>query len=609
MAGRLMAEGKIEPMILVSPGAGGSLYVNSPVSGNWEDFLVRELVAHIDRTYRTIPRAASRGIAGHSVGGQNAMRLAMWHPDIFSAVYSLSGSLGLVDPYEDAKANALYWQLEASIFAVDIGAAFSPNPNVPAPFIDFPFATVDGEVTLIEEVWDLWTTGHPLGQLPQYLDNLRQLRGIRFDVGLQDHFKSIPPGNRAFAAKLTEAGIDHVFEEYEGDHGDRLASRLEQRVLPFFSEVLDARFSSAYFPRLRWTTPVHVVTSREWPTVLEVAVTLDTPLESSESLRKVIVDLSPLGISTPLTLTPEGVRYTGSTTVNPPLSGQYTLPILAEDGDGGRYFLSAVSLEVFPPGDLPIYGDELAPAWEVVEFRVEETDLDQAGMVYAGSAACSFQVKESFSGWRASFQPEEPFSAFGYETLHLAIHPGDAAASDRQWLQLGAEGGGSINLLSEGLVDLTRQEWQMVEVPVEAFALEGPASGFYLLGKFGGTFYVDDIYLATGTQRPSIPTAVVEEQVAGLPEGFVLRQNYPNPFNGETVIGFVLPTREEVELTVFDLVGQRVTTLVWGTWEVGEHEVRWDGRDEYGRKLASGVYLYLLRAGSRIEGRKLLLLE
>ena len=104
-------------------------------------------------------------------------------------------------------------------------------------------------------------------------------------------------------------------------------------------------------------------------------------------------------------------------------------------------------------------------------------------------------------------------------------------------------------------------------------------------------------------------TAVVEVRDESLPQSFALSQNYPNPFNPETTIRFDLPRSEEINLAVYNLTGQKVVTLVHGLREAGTYTLRWDGRNDEGRELGSGVYLYRLTAGDRAATRKVLLLR
>ena len=75
------------------------------------------------------------------------------------------------------------------------------------------------------------------------------------------------------------------------------------------------------------------------------------------------------------------------------------------------------------------------------------------------------------------------------------------------------------------------------------------------------------------------------------------------------MIRFALPAQGEIELAVYNLAGQRVTTLLQGVRAAGIYAVRWDGRDEGGRSLASGAYLYRLQVDKKVETRKLLLLR
>lgn len=89
-----------------------------------------------------------------------------------------------------------------------------------------------------------------------------------------------------------------------------------------------------------------------------------------------------------------------------------------------------------------------------------------------------------------------------------------------------------------------------------------------------------------------------------IPLKYDLSQNYPNPFNPTTTIRYGLPQRSGVTLSVFNNLGQKISTLVNGTQAAGNHEVRFDGSN-----LASGVYFYRLEAGSFVQTRKLLLLR
>lgn len=110
-------------------------------------------------------------------------------------------------------------------------------------------------------------------------------------------------------------------------------------------------------------------------------------------------------------------------------------------------------------------------------------------------------------------------------------------------------------------------------------------------------------YLLSGA-----PTAVAEPEGTAVPVEVGLEQNYPNPFNGGTAIRYSLARASEVELAVYNLAGQRVATLVQALRPAGEHSVWWDGRGDQGR-LASGAYLYRLRADDQVATRKLMLVQ
>jgi S-formylglutathione hydrolase FrmB len=142
--------GGTRDMILVMPNAftryAGSFYGSSPTTGDWETFVTHELVAYVDSHYRTIPSRGSRGLAGHSMGGYGAFRLAMKYPDVYGAVYALSAcclSPASAQPAAVAKARTI--QTDSDFTKTDFytkvviswAAAWSPAPKAP-PYFDFP---------------------------------------------------------------------------------------------------------------------------------------------------------------------------------------------------------------------------------------------------------------------------------------------------------------------------------------------------------------------------------------------------------------------------------------------------------------------------------------
>ena len=96
---------------------------------------------------------------------------------------------------------------------------------------------------------------------------------------------------------------------------------------------------------------------------------------------------------------------------------------------------------------------------------------------------------------------------------------------------------------------------------------------------------------------------------AALPTGFALGQNYPNPFNPSTIIPYQIPASAHVRLEVFNLLGQRLATLVDGVRSAGAHTVQWDATDAAGRAVGAGVYIYRLSSGGMTESRRMVLVD
>jgi S-formylglutathione hydrolase FrmB len=256
----LIAKGIAAEMIVVVPNGRnaylGSFYTNSPVIGNWEDFIFRDLVKYIDGKYRTLSKPASRGIAGHSMGGYGAFMLAMKHPDVFGAVYSLSPCC--VGMEGDLSAENPNWRAAAKVTTRDIfkkqpesfegfwslamiaaSAAFSPNTQTPPLLVSFPFTEKNGLLVRNDSAYAAFRAKMPLYLIEQYRDNLKKLRGIAIDVGEVDEFTHIRIASAKLSAELSEREIPHFFEIYkDGDHGNKIRERFSSKLIPFFSAVL-----------------------------------------------------------------------------------------------------------------------------------------------------------------------------------------------------------------------------------------------------------------------------------------------------------------------------------------------------------------------------------
>ena len=94
-----------------------------------------------------------------------------------------------------------------------------------------------------------------------------------------------------------------------------------------------------------------------------------------------------------------------------------------------------------------------------------------------------------------------------------------------------------------------------------------------------------------------------------IPDKFALFQNYPNPFNPRTTITFKLPDPSDVHLVIYDLTVRLIKTLTSSWYPAGSHQIQWDGRDDRGNSVASGIYVYRIQAGNYVQSNKMMLLK
>jgi len=238
-------------MIVVLPDSktvhNGSMYSSSVTTGDFENYVARDVVSYIDAHYRTIASRESRGLVGHSMGGYGATRIGTKHADVFGSLYIMSpcclsprgsgggrGAPGGNAPNDEALAAVktpadsakLPFGLRAQLASA---AAWSPNPKNPPLYLDLPIG--DNAQAVLAR----WTANAPLAFIDQYISGLRRYRAVAIDVGDQD-------GLRVDAGKLHDAldqyGIANTFEIYSGTHTSDVAVRFQEHVMPFFSRTL-----------------------------------------------------------------------------------------------------------------------------------------------------------------------------------------------------------------------------------------------------------------------------------------------------------------------------------------------------------------------------------
>ncbi len=251
--GRCMAEGSIPPAVLMWPSCetrlGGSQYLNSPGTGNYEDYLLQELIPQVEQELSApvgelgdglgvaVGDVGNRVIVGKSSGGYGALRLAMRNPGYFRAAGSHCGDMGFDMSHFRGFADALScWHkyggptnflkelpnlnlghLEhAGIEGIAMASCYSPNPDCELG-VELPVDPQTGDIR--HEVFDRWLLQDPLRMLddPKHADALRGLDALYLDAGHSDEF-ALQWGLRRVAAKLDALQVPAHVEYYDGGH-------------------------------------------------------------------------------------------------------------------------------------------------------------------------------------------------------------------------------------------------------------------------------------------------------------------------------------------------------------------------------------------------------
>ena len=233
-----------------------------------------------------------------------------------------------------------------------------------------------------------------------------------------------------------------------------------------------------------------------------------------------------------------------------------------------------------------------------------------------------------------------------YGTVNAVGQPGPSGASQSSNYQIvtGFLAGGGVNFAPQisTIPDQQMDEGDTLDVPVTAndpnnhmITLSAgnlpPFGSFTDNGDGTGTFeftpgssdagsYAGITVTAQDNGLPSLSDSLsftltvddvgaIDDDDGGLPKTYALRQNYPNPFNPTTTIRYELPTASDLKLTIYDVQGRQVRELASGRMNAGRYQLDWNGQNDAGVQVASGVYLYRIRANDYVLTRKMLLVR
>ncbi len=214
--------------IFVGIDGGASFYVNSPATGNWEDYILTEIIPYIDGNYRTIAKTSSRGICGFSMGGFGAINLALRHPDVFCAVYSMSPGILAEDGFAEAMDS---WSNDSG-FLQTYSQAFAPNESA-GNFGDIPKMDGSAEDNAIIEKWKTGF-GNFKEKMEAYIALGVPLRAIGFSYGTKDAYTWIPKGTQYFSDLLKANGIENELYVFGSGHMQPVKG-VTKLLIPFFN--------------------------------------------------------------------------------------------------------------------------------------------------------------------------------------------------------------------------------------------------------------------------------------------------------------------------------------------------------------------------------------
>jgi S-formylglutathione hydrolase FrmB len=250
-----ISKGMIRPVIVVVPDSyttfGGSFYSNSTLTGNWADYIGKDVVSYTDQHFRTIADRNSRGVTGISMGGYGAIKMGMLFPEVFGVVYAstpvmlnwsdaLNPSISTFKLISTNDEKAIKGSFSATLM-IDLGRSWSPDQANAPYYAAFPATYIKDSMVLHMDIVKKWSANLPTLMIEDHLTALKSLHALKLDWGRNDEGRHNLALCLEFSKKLERYGVNHFAEEYLGGHADMLPGihgRVYTEVLPFFESYL-----------------------------------------------------------------------------------------------------------------------------------------------------------------------------------------------------------------------------------------------------------------------------------------------------------------------------------------------------------------------------------
>jgi hypothetical protein len=674
VADQLISSGLIGNMILVGPNHGSNRGTTEYYSGGvnmlrpdlapvagigtgmFEDYIVNDIITHIDTTFRTIADKQHRGIDGFSMGGYTSTLISLRNPQVFSSIGSFEGSL-------------MFYNLE--------------DPNIPGPGPD-DWLWYSG--SLANPIFDVprnipYMLEHSVTNILESADTstLNQFRSNRYHIshgykgGATNYWR-----NKNFIDKLNEKGIRNSW-------GNPIIHN------NFIHTTVMANFHATASLVKHWQN--FNGTKISAPTLIDFSITESTGKNrevevfnygpGSITVTNVQINSAEFSIaglpSLPIKLQPDIETLVFSINFSPTSNQSFedTAYIYSDDpstpltkiilrGKGGSF--RAVPGELYAASSTGLYSIDTASVSVtsignygnyidyIIELSVNLTTEELFGLGRFSSTIYDLFIINAKGGEAFSYQYDINCessiiyaAAFSDDSLlYLVRADGNIYSLDVQipyWAP-------PINLVtSTGLSSITAiainpingQLWaadvsgivykiniingditiignsglnKMIDDIV--FDSEGKLSG--LVGSGVGMDTLITINTTTGIATklgslnttglyaiaisPDPPSGVIEPQDISSPGEFYITQNYPNPFNPVTTISYSLPIKSQVELDVYNVLGEIITQLLNEEKEAGRYEVKFDAG-----RLSSGIYFYRMKSGNFVSVKKMVLMK